>query len=76
MAVEVGVETNNELKILASPWSPPRWMREGDNMVGGGPLKADMLDDYAAYLRKFVEAYQAQGIPIYALSMQNERQFE
>ncbi|ABD82249.1 carbohydrate-binding protein [Saccharophagus degradans] len=76
MAVEVGVETNNELKILASPWSPPRWMREGDNMVDGGPLKADMLDDYAAYLRKFVEAYQAEGIPIYALSMQNERQFE
>lgn len=76
MAVDVGIESGNELKILASAWSPPRWMREGNNMVGGGPLKADMLDDYAAYLRKFVEAYGAEGIPIYALTMQNERQFE
>ncbi len=76
MAVEVGKETNNELKIVASPWSPPPWMRKSNRMVQGGPLLPDMLDDYAAYLRKFVEAYQAEGIPIYAITMQNERQFE
>jgi glucosylceramidase len=76
MAVEVGKETNNELKIVASPWSPPAWMRQSNSMVQGGSLLPDILDDYAVYLRKFVEAYQAEGIPIYAITMQNERQFE
>lgn len=76
MALEVGEQSNNPIKLVASPWSPPDWMREGENMVRGGPLKADMLDRYAQYLRNFVEAYQAEGIPIYALTLQNERQFE
>jgi glucosylceramidase len=76
MAVEVGNTTGNPLKIVASPWSPPAWMRQNNNMVSGGPLLATMLDSYAAYLRKFVEAYSAEGIPIYAISLQNERLFE
>jgi|GEM_PF-449508 len=76
MAVDVGNSTGNPLKIVASPWSPPAWMRQNNNMVNGGPLLATMLDSYAAYLRKFVEAYGAEGIPIYAITLQNERLFE
>lgn len=45
-------------------------------MVQGGPIERSMLDDYAAYLRQFVEAYAAEGIPIYAITLQNERLFE
>lgn len=76
MAIEVGEASNNPIRFIASPWSPPGWMREKGNMVQGGPLKRDMLEEYAAYLRDFVEAYQAEGIPIYAMTLQNERQFE
>ena len=76
MAIEVGEATENPIKIFASPWSPPDWMRAKKSMVQGGPIKRSMLDDYAAYLRQFVEAYAAEGIPIYAITLQNERLFE
>ncbi|MFT7561644.1 MAG: O-glycosyl hydrolase [Flavobacteriales bacterium] len=75
LAISVAAESNSELKFVGSAWSPPAWMRTGNDMVSGGPLMADMVDDYAAYLRNFVEAYQAEGIPIYALTMQNEHYF-
>ena len=76
MAIEVGEATKNPIKIFASPWSPPDWMRAKKSMVQGGAIKRSMLDDYAAYLRQFVEAYAAEGIPIYAITLQNERLFE
>ena len=76
MALDVGNTSGNPLKIVASPWSPPAWMRQNNNMVGGGPLLSTMLDAYAGYLRKFVESYKAEGIPVYAITMQNERLFE
>ena len=76
MAIEVGEATKNPIKIFASPWSPPDWMRAKQSMVQGGPIKRSMLDDYASYLRRFVEAYAAEGIPIYAITLQNERLFE
>lgn len=76
MAIEAGEATKNPIKIFASPWSPPDWMRAKKSMVQGGPIKRSMLDDYAAYLRLFVEAYAAEGIPIYAITLQNERLFE
>jgi len=76
MALEVGKETHNPVKLVASPWSPPRWMREHNNMVQGGTLKAEYYEAYAQYLREFVEAYAAEGIPIHAITLQNERQFQ
>ncbi len=76
MAVEVGKETANPVRFVASPWSPPRWMREHNNMVQGGTLKPEYYAAYAQYLRQFIQAYAKQGIPIYAITLQNERQFE
>jgi glucosylceramidase len=57
--------------FFASPWSPPAWMKEGGRITGGS-LKSEMIPIYAAYLRKFVEAYRDVGIPIDALTLQNE----
>lgn len=76
MALQVGQESHNPVSLVASPWSPPRWMREHNNMVQGGTLKAEYYADYAQYLRNFIEAYAAQGIPVHAITLQNERQFE
>ena len=76
MALAVGEQTHNPVKLVASPWSPPRWMREHNNMVQGGTLKPEFYDDYAQYLRNFIEAYDKEGIPVYAITLQNERQFQ
>ncbi len=64
-----------ELKVMATPWSPPAWMKTGDSLVDGR-LKDDpaVYDAYARYLVKFVQAYTAAGVPIDYLSVQNEPQ--
>jgi glucosylceramidase len=59
---------NPDLKIIASPWSAPGWMKTSDNLIGGR-LKPDA---YPAFSRYFVKFVQAAGIPIYAITMQNE----
>jgi glucosylceramidase len=62
---------NPNLKIMATPWSPPGWMKTTDSMEGG-TLKTDAYGPFANYFVKFIQAYQAEGIPIYAVSVQNE----
>ncbi|WP_223165861.1 glycoside hydrolase family 30 protein [Lentzea indica] len=66
---------NPRLKVMATPWSPPAWMKTGNSLVGG-QLKDDpkIYDAYARYLVKFVQAYTAAGVPIDFLSVQNEPQ--
>jgi len=62
---------NPNLKIIASPWSPPRWMKTSQSMIQGA-LPAEAYTAFANYFVKFVEAYADAGIPIYAITMQNE----
>ena len=66
---------NPDLFVIASPWSPPKFMKTNDSMLNGGDhgkLRGDMYGPYAAYLVKFVEAYEAAGVHIDALTPQNE----
>lgn len=65
---------NPDLKIMASPWSPPAWMKTGTSMIGslGGVLRTDCYQVYADYFVRFILAYQAEGISIYAVTPQNE----
>lgn len=60
-----------ELFILASPWSPPGWMKNGGSMLGGD-MKPKYFAVYAQYLLKFLQAYQAAGVPVDAITSQNE----
>jgi len=64
-----------QLTVLATPWSPPAWMKDSDSLVGGH-LKDDpaVYDAYARYLVKFVQAYAAAGVPVDYLTVQNEPQ--
>jgi glucosylceramidase len=66
---------NPELTVLATPWSPPAWMKDSDSLVGGH-LKDDpaVYQAYARYLVKFVQAYAAAGVPVDYLTVQNEPQ--
>lgn len=66
---------NPKIKVLATPWSAPGWMKSTDSMIGGS-LKPDAYPVYAKYLVKSIEAYQSAGVPIFALTMQNEPLFE
>ena len=62
---------NPALFILASPWSPPGWMKNGGSMLGGN-IKPTNFAVYAEYLVKFLQAYRQAGVPIDAITTQNE----
>ncbi|MEM9753397.1 MAG: glycoside hydrolase family 30 beta sandwich domain-containing protein [Planctomycetota bacterium] len=62
---------NPELKLMASPWSPPAWMKTNGSL-NGGSLKTEFYDTYAQYFVKFAQAYDQRGLPITAFTPQNE----
>ena len=61
-----------KLTMYASPWSPPAFMKTNNNMLQGGSLKPDFYQPWANYYAKFIKAYEAEGIPIWGLTVQNE----
>lgn len=64
---------NPSLKIIATPWSAPRWMKTNRAFVGGR-LKAECYPVYADYLVKYLLAMRERGIVIHAITPQNEPQ--
>jgi len=62
---------NPGIKILASPWSPPAWMKN-NNATKGGELLPEYYHSYAIYLAKYIQAMASEGIAIDALTIQNE----
>jgi len=59
------------IKIMATPWSAPAWMKSSGKL-GGGSLKSEWYDSYASYFLKYLQAYEKEGIHIDAISLQNE----
>jgi glucosylceramidase len=62
---------NPDLKLMGSPWSAPGWMKTSDSLIGGS-LSNEYLGAYANYFVKFIQAYQAAGLPVDAVTPQNE----
>jgi len=62
---------NPSIKILGSPWSAPLWMKTNNSSIGG-TLQPLYYDVYARYLVKYIQAMKAEGIPIDAITPQNE----
>ena len=62
---------NPDLFLLATPWSPPGWMKSGGSLLGGS-MRKKYLPLYAQYFTKFLKAYEAEGVPIQAVTSQNE----
>jgi glucosylceramidase len=60
-----------DVRILASPWSAPAWMKTNDD-VRGGHLKPECYGVYAQYLVRYIEGMKAEGIPITAITVENE----
>ena len=62
---------NPNIKILATPWSPPVWMKDNGSSIGGS-LQSQYYDAYARYFVKYIQQMQANGITITAITPQNE----
>jgi len=65
-------KTKNEVRIMASPWSPPAWMKTNEQMNFGGKIKEEYKESWANYYCKFIERYETEKIPIWGISVQNE----
>jgi glucosylceramidase len=61
-----------KLTLLASPWSPPGWMKDNKDILHGGKLLPAFYQSWANYYVQFIKAYQKRGIPIWGVSVQNE----
>jgi glucosylceramidase len=62
---------NPSIKVMATPWTPPAWMKS-EGSLQAGSLRTTAYEAYANYLVKFIQAYQAEGVPIASLTVQNE----
>src|SRR5439155_1557386 len=73
--VQRALAINPQLKIMASPWSPPGWMKTTGSLIQG-TLLPEAYGPFAEYFRSYIEAYRAEGVPIYAITVQNEPHYE
>jgi glucosylceramidase len=74
-ALRQALALNPQTRFLASPWSAPAWMKTNHsfgNVRDLGTLRRSAYAPWAAYLARFIEAYDRAGIPISAITVQNE----
>jgi glucosylceramidase len=71
--IKKAIETSGKnIRFFASPWSPPAWMKDNNDMLHGGKLKPEFYQSWAEYYVKFFEAYKKEGIDFWGCSVQNE----
>lgn len=61
-----------DLKIMATPWTAPAWMKSNVSLTGGGKLKPSFYQAYASYFVRYLSEMNKQGIPISSITIQNE----
>ncbi|WP_179352602.1 glycoside hydrolase family 30 protein [Winogradskyella vidalii] len=73
MILEASKIPGADFNIIASPWSPPSWMKTGETAeMTNGSLKPEYYGLWAKYISKYVTAYKEQGITLWGLTPQNE----
>lgn len=71
--IKKAIETaGGKLLLYGSPWSPPAFMKDNNNMLKGGKLLPEFYQSWANYYSKFIKAYEIEGIPVWGVSLQNE----
>ncbi|MCE3202247.1 glycosyl hydrolase [Paenibacillus sonchi] len=73
--LQQAVALNPAVKLMASPWSAPGWMKTSGSMITGR-LKPEYYGVYAGYFVRYIQAYAEHGLPVYAVTPQNEPLFE
>ena len=61
-----------KLTLFASPWSPPAFMKDNNDVLHGGKLKPEYFQSWALYYTKFIKSYEKEGIHIWGITIQNE----
>ena len=64
-------KSKDGFKILASPWTAPPWMKVNQNWIGG-KLLPEYYDTWALFFSKYIDAYKAEGIDIWGITVENE----
>ena len=64
-------KVNPDLFLFSSPWSPPGWLKSNKSMLGGS-MRRQYMPSYANYFVKFLQSYEAEGVPVQAITIQNE----
>ena len=71
--IKKAIETaGGNMLLYASPWSPPAFMKDNNNMLKGGKLLPEYAQSWANYFTKFIKAYESEGIPVWGITIQNE----
>jgi glucosylceramidase len=74
-ALKAALAINPQLKLVGSPWSPPGWMKTTGSLIQG-TLRPEFYGSFAEYFRKFIDGYAAEGVPMFAVTLQNEPAYE
>jgi glucosylceramidase len=61
-----------KLTLFVSPWSPPAFMKDNNDILHGGVLLPEFAQSWAKYYARFIKEYEKEGIPIWGLTIQNE----
>jgi glucosylceramidase len=71
--IKAALAIQPDLKLWAVPWSPPSWMKD-TGVLAGGHIKTDpaTMNALALYFAKYIQAYRAEGLPLYMVMSQNE----
>ncbi len=70
--MKAALERCPELKVFASPWSAPAWMKTNGKMENGGHIRREYRQTWALYYAKFIKAFEEEGVPIWGMTVQNE----
>ena len=69
---EATAAAGGKLTLFVSPWSPPAFMKDNNDVLHGGKLKKEFDQSWANFYVKFIKAYEKENIPVWGLSVQNE----
>jgi len=69
---EAMAAAGGKINLFASPWSPPAFMKDNNDVLHGGKLKPEFAASWAMYYTKFIKEYEKSGIPVWGISIQNE----
>jgi len=70
--IKAARKVNPDLWLLASPWSPPAWMKDNKRVVRGGRLLPEYYETWAKYFALYLDEYKKEGIDFFAVTIQNE----
>ncbi len=72
--IQEALKINPDISFLASPWSPPAFMKSNGEMNHGGKLLEKYYDAWAEIMVRYLLAYREKGIEIQRITVQNDRQ--